>query len=150
VKRSVFGHSWAQNKEKTVKSLSLILLFAIFTTVSIAASSHGREQSVSIGVHHETAVPRAGFKIKFAEMVEDSRCPADVNCVWAGNAKVKIEVRRGRRLAKTFELNSTTAPNVIKYNGYEIKLKELTPLPRTNARIDPDKCEAVFEITKVR
>jgi hypothetical protein len=133
-----------------VKKLSIILLFAVFLAVSTLAASHRRGQSVTILIHQEKAVPNAGFKIKFSEMVEDSRCPADVQCVWAGNAKVKIEVRRGRGLSKTFELNSTTAPNVVKYNGYEIKLKELTPRPRTNARINPDKYEAVFEITKVR
>jgi hypothetical protein len=132
-----------------VKKSAIILLLAIFTATTMATSG-GRPQSVTVTVHQERSVPRAGFKIKFAEMVEDSRCPADVNCIWAGNAKVKIELRRGRGQSKTFELNSTTTPNVIEYNGYEIKLKELTPHTQTNFRIDPDKYEAVFEITKVR
>jgi len=140
----------ASVKEKIVKKISVLLLIAIVASIGIAASAQSKQGLVKVAIHSEKTVARAGFKIKFAEMVEDSRCPADVQCIWAGNAKVRIEVRRGRSLSKSFELNSTTAPNGVKYNGYEITLKELTPRPRTNARINPDKYEAVFEIKKVR
>jgi hypothetical protein len=59
--------------------------------------------------------------------VEDSRCPPDVNCVWAGNAIVKISVAKGKSAAKTFELNTALEPKVISYQGYEITLKDLSP-----------------------
>jgi len=133
-----------------MRVISLILIFTIFTVFGTSIVAHNRSSVVNVKVHTEKDVPSAGFKIKFVEMVEDSRCPVDVNCVWAGNAKVKIEVRRGRGLSKTFELNSTTAPNVVKYNGYDIKLTALTPKPRTNARINPDGYVATFEITRTR
>jgi hypothetical protein len=83
-------------------------------------------------------------------MVEDSRCPEGTTCVWAGNAKVKIEVRKGRSGAKTYEINSTTQPNVVEYAGYQIRLTGLTPHPAVNVRINPDKYLATFEVTKVK
>lgn len=112
------------------------------------AQAHGRKTGVSIQVHKEKSVPGAGFKIKFVEMVEDSRCPTGTTCVWAGNAKVKIEVRGRRGGTRSFELNSTTQPTVASYAGYEIKLTSLTPRPAINVRINPDKYFATFEVTK--
>src|SRR5690242_2857181 len=107
-------------KEEIVKLFSAILLFAIFTMMSVAIEARGKTTPISVQIHQERSVPNAGFKIKFVEMVEDSRCPEGTNCIWAGNAKVKIEVR-GKGSARSFELNSTTEPTVIVFSGYEIK-----------------------------
>ena len=130
-----------------MKLLSTILLFAIFTTFSVSIEGRDKAGSISVEIHQEKSVPSAGFKIKFVEMVEDSRCPEGTNCIWAGNAKVKIEVR-GKGSARSFELNSTTEPTVIVFSGYEIKFVGLTPKPAANVRIDPDKYLATFEVTK--
>ena len=43
--------------------------------------------------------------IKFVAVESDSRCPKDVNCVWAGNAAVQVQVSTGRR-SKTLTLNT--------------------------------------------
>ena len=137
-------------KEDIVKGITTILLIAIFTMFGISAEAKGKKPSVSVLVHQEKTVPGAGFKIKFVEMVEDSRCPEGTNCVWAGNAKLKIEVRKGRGAAKTYEINSTTQPTLVEYAGYQIKLTGLTPHPAVNVRINPDKYTATFAVTKVK
>ena len=133
-----------------MKYITTILLIAIFTMFSMPAEARGKKGSVSVQIHTEKAVPGAGFKLKFVEMVEDSRCPEGTNCVWAGNAKVKIQLRGGRGGLKSYELNSTTQPTVLSYAGYEIKLTGLTPKPAANVRINPDKYVATFEVTKAK
>ena len=130
-----------------MKIISSILLFAIFTVFCVSIQAKSRKGGVLVQVHREKTVPGAGFKIKFVEMVEDSRCPEGTSCIWAGNARVKIAVR-GRGNATTLELNSNTQPTVIEYQGYEIKLTSLTPKPAANVRINPDKYLATFEVTK--
>jgi hypothetical protein len=124
------------------------LLFIIFTSLAVSVEARPGKSNVSVQLHKEKSIPGAGFKLKFVEMVEDSRCPTGTNCIWAGNAKVKIEVRGGRGGTKTFELNSTTQPTVVNYAGYDIKLMSLTPKPAANVRIDPDKYLASFEAVK--
>jgi hypothetical protein len=32
-----------------------------------------------------------GPRVKPVELLEDSRCPADVQCVWAGTVKIAVE-----------------------------------------------------------
>ena len=130
-----------------MKLISIILLIALFTLTGTLAFGKAKNSSVEVQVHKEKVVPHTGFSIKFVEMVEDSRCPAGTNCVWAGNAKVKITVRQGRH-SQTFELNDMTQPTVVNYGGYDIKLTALTPKPGINVRINPDKYMATFEVVK--
>jgi len=130
-----------------MKFLSIILLIAVFTVTVTLAFGKAKNSSVEVQVHKEKVVPHTGFSIKFVEMVEDSRCPTGTTCVWAGNAKVRIEVRSGRH-SQTFELNNTTQPTVVNYAGYDIKLTGLTPKPAINVRINPDKYMATFEVIK--
>src|SRR4051812_18848625 len=105
-------------------------------------------ETVSIKVNHQKSVARGRINVRFAEMVEDSRCPRDVQCVQAGNATVKIRVSRGR---KTEILTiSTDARNggSASFEGYKFRLVSLTPEPRSNIRINPDGYVAKIEVTK--
>ena len=133
-----------------MRSISIIVLIAIFTVFGVTAEARGRQSGISVLIHTEKSVPRTGFKIKFVEMVEDSRCPEGTSCIWAGNAKVKIVLRGGRGASRSYELNSTTQPTVVNYEGYEIKLTALTPRPAANIRINPDKYMATFEVTRAK
>jgi hypothetical protein len=47
------------------------------------------------------------FTITFSNVVEDSRCPSDVTCVWAGQAKVLI----------TIKSNDTTSEKELIFHG---------------------------------
>jgi hypothetical protein len=128
-----------------------ILLLSIFTLLTSQINAQPGRSTVSVKIHTEKNIPRAGFRIKFVEIVDDSRCPVDTNCVWAGNAKVRIEVsepgRRGR--TQSFELNSNGSPKEARFNGYEIKLADLTPRPRSNIRINRNGFVAKLEIRRV-
>src|SRR5438046_10625208 len=90
---------------------------------------------------------RDGINIKVCEMVVDSRCPTGTDCIWAGNANVKVSVTSGLR-TQIFELNSNTQPTSIKFSGFDIKLSGLEPRPAANVRIDPSKFVATFDVTK--
>jgi hypothetical protein len=125
-----------------------ILLFASFTAFPFDINAQIRTSTIRVRVNTEKNVPRAGFRVRLLQVVDDSRCPEDTNCVWAGNAKVKIQVRGGRGGRRTFELNSTTQPQVATYAGYEIRLTDLTPRPRSNIRINPNGYVATIEIKR--
>ena len=34
------------------------------------------------------------LEVRFVEVVEDSRCPKNVNCIWAGEVTILVEVYR--------------------------------------------------------
>jgi len=69
------------------------------------------------------------ISIKLDSITEDSRCPYNVECVWAGNAKVKFDFTYNNLLS-FFSLNTSTGfRNDTTLSGYEIKLIDLKPYP---------------------
>ena len=100
------------------------------------AADGQKTHSVSVKVGREKTVARTGIRVRFVEMVEDSRCPTDTNCIWAGNAKIRLRVSRKGR-SKVIELNSGMENKDDRFAGYEFKLTALTPEPRSNIRINP-------------
>jgi aspartyl/asparaginyl-tRNA synthetase len=125
---------------------STLLLTLVFGTVLTANAQ--KIQQAKITVKQQKKFSRSKLTIKFVS-VEDSRCPQDVNCVWAGNAKVTIKVTNRKGESKTFELNTNLQPQTAAFDGYEIKLGEVAPYPRSNIRINPDGYNAVFIVNKL-
>jgi hypothetical protein len=75
--------------------------------------SKGRTQVARLGrefrlrARQQVTLKGEGLRIKFAEVKEDSRCPADVKCVSAGNAAVRLDVSIRGRGSKSLTLNTT-------------------------------------------
>ena len=96
-------------------------------------------------------LPRERLRIKFASVKEDSRCPADVKCVWAGNAAVRLEVSIPGKGSKTLTLNinnSSSSVDENQYGGYKLKLVELSPYPRSDRKIRPGDYVATLLVSK--
>jgi hypothetical protein len=126
--------------------LSLILTL-IFGGAALTANAQSAQQ-VSMRINNQKSVMRDRLRIKFVA-VEDSRCPADANCVWAGNAKVTIRVTNRRGQSRTFDLNSNLAGKSARFDGYEITLGSVSPYPRSNIRINRNGYTASFTVTKI-
>jgi hypothetical protein len=103
--------------------------------------SKGRTQVARLGrefrlrARQQVTLKREGLRIRFVEVKEDSRCPADVKCVWAGNAAVRLDVSIRGRGSKSLTLNTTGNSPPLDYRGYKISLVELSPYPRSNRKI---------------
>lgn len=124
-------------------SLILTLVFGSGLTANAQTS-----QQVTVRLNKQAKISRSKLTIKFVA-VEDSRCPQDVNCVWAGNAKVIIRVTNSRGKAQTFDLNTNLQPQTVNFDGYEIKLGNVTPYPRSNIRINRNGYTAKFTVTRL-
>jgi hypothetical protein len=86
------------------------------------------------------------IKIKLVEVLEDSRCPKGARCIWAGNAKVKLELTKNE--TRTVELNTALDPKTISYSGYDIKILSLTPYPDTSKNTNKSEYEVTLELLK--
>ncbi len=73
--------------------------------------------------------------IQFTAVTEDSRCPKNTNCVWAGEIKTSMIIN-----GTTYELklggDSKPAPPV-EVEGYSVQLLEVNPYPVAGEKIDP-------------
>jgi hypothetical protein len=92
-------------------------------------------QDFSLRVGQSAIVAVAEFTVRFQAVLEDSRCPVNVDCVWAGNAKVALDVvdAQGRSMAIT--LNTELEPRAARVGAFELRLISLAPRPELDVPI---------------
>jgi hypothetical protein len=123
-------------------------------TPEISAAPSGApeaEQSISLAVPftlevHGMARLDDTLDIRFDAVDEDSRCPADVVCVWEGNAQVSLSVSTGPPRSVTMALNTNpTFATEERYADYMVRLVRLDPYPHTDVEA-PEPYRATFVV----
>lgn len=128
---------------------SSVLLVAVATIVGACQKSpspappqqqgQASTREITLRVGETTFVEN--IEIRFGGVLEDSRCPVDVACVWAGNAQVALGVgpRRGTQgPTEQVLLNSTQGAKSGESWGLRVTLVDLTPAPRSTQSIPPE------------
>lgn len=90
------------------------------------------------------------LQIRFISVPEDSRCPSDVSCVWAGNAKIVLGVSLHESTTETaITLNSNTEPAEAVYEGFRIRVVDLKPIPRSDRTINPAEYRVTLIVSRI-
>ena len=132
---------------KTKIILAVILTFAFGSLFSARAQPARQQQKIQINKQQKFS--RSDLNIKFVELVEDSRCPVGTKCVWAGNSKIKIEVKKSGAAKEIIELNTDPKQKSARYNGLLIELLDLTPVPANNVRINKNGYVATIAVSRL-
>lgn len=136
---------FAGEKIMRAKITTLVLLFVFGFVAAIDAQA---KNQIKVKINQQQTVAKTKLTIKFASLVEDSRCPTDAQCIQAGDARIQIEVKNGKGLCKTFEIGTNDKQNSIVFAGYTIRLIDLDPHPASNIRIDRNGYTAIFDVGK--
>jgi len=133
-----------------------VVLLALSCGESDAPTSDGNlsvtptgPQGVTLRVGETAEVNN--LEITFVGVLEDSRCPVDVTCVWEGNAKVELAVGVVNSDAPTIQLvlNTGIEPRHGDTYGQRITLKAVRPDPVSNTPIPPDAYEVDLKVEPV-
>lgn len=73
------------------------------------------------------------MEVRF-DSVYDSRCPLEVDCVWAGIAEVKLWFRQNQ-VEQTGSLNTANEPPSITVFGKTVRLIDVAPYPQSPGSI---------------
>ena len=131
--------------------ITLILTLILSGQVAHSASvpnvdSLGQEFTLSPG--EKVSVRGTKLKIRFVSVVEDSRCPKGVQCVWQGNAKASFELSGIKRKPSRMRLNTGIEPKEAEYSGYILRLVKLTPEPKSGEKINAREYEATLVVSR--
>lgn len=129
---------------------SLLALASIFVTASRQAKRAEVRlgEEFKLGAGQSAAVAGASLEIEFVSVVEDSRCPRGVDCVWEGNARVRLRLKRPGAAPTEIELNTNLEPRRAAAFGHDVRLKELSPYPQANQPVDKKTYVAALEVHK--
>lgn len=84
------------------------------------------------------------YEIIFSEVLEDSRCPVDVICVWEGHASIKLDVKNkdDQNIILT-TIDKTTAH----FDSYKISLVDIVPYPVSTSTISQEEYSVTLDIS---
>ena len=130
-----------------MKKIISFLFFVLMLGIAQAAFAQGENTTLRVGQQKTTAGGKV--RVKLISVMEDSRCPTDVDCVWAGNAKVKVRVFVRGGETKTFELNTSGPDKAGQADAYRVQLESLTPGRKSNKNIRQRDYRVTFSINKL-
>ncbi len=144
----------------------MIRIWLVATVVALAlmGCQHAKEaraddvefhlnEAFALAGGQDAVIAGEGLRIQFDEVLEDSRCPAQVECVWTGQARIAVS-RAGRRSPpKTLAFNTNPAPGqnvqTAQVGEYAIKLLSLEPYPQTpDDAIPLERYRATLQVAK--
>lgn len=109
---------------------------AIATRGTAAPASARLGQEFDVRVGEAVAILGEPLTIGFEEVVEDSRCPANTTCIWAGRAVVRIGVRVDNTQTGTLNLEtSSDTAGEGEFQKYRLRLVRLAPVPQDGSPI---------------
>ncbi|HEY9229261.1 MAG TPA: hypothetical protein VIP11_21620 [Gemmatimonadaceae bacterium] len=95
------------------------------------SQSTNKVDTLSIRLGQSATADGGRLEVRFDARGTDSRCPANVVCVWQGDAHVQIITRVAGGAAVTSALHSALEPKKVTVDRYSITMVGLTPYPGT-------------------
>jgi hypothetical protein len=109
-------------------------------------------EAFTLGGGQDGQIPSEKLRLRFADVLEDSRCPTRVNCFWSGQARIAVAVQPDGSGATTVQFNTNPAPTqtvkVATVGQYRIELQTLDPYPQTPDPIRFEDYRATLVVRK--
>ena len=112
-----------------MRALMIGVLSLLLACRSAAGPNLGDQFTLAVG--QSATIADLGLWMRFIQVAEDSRCPTQVVCVWAGDAAAVIEVAPLNGDSKEDTLHTTLEPQRIPLGPAELRLVRLDPYPAT-------------------
>jgi hypothetical protein len=143
---------------KQTLAVSLLLLAGCESMPDIGSEigpdigSHrlGETFTVPVGKHE---IIKEAMMLAVREVVEDSRCPKQVTCVWQGAARVRVDVIAGTdpKTSPRQDIELSTAPanaSSTTIGGFRIELLDASPYPETATPLDRDHYRFTLRVSR--
>ena len=130
------------------KYILVILAFTGLSAVSAETIKVFIDREFSLDIGQTAHIEGDELFIKFKAVLEDSRCPVNVLCVLAGNAKVEFEIRDIDGQNKTIALNTEDEPKNTNLKGHKLTLLSLSPPRIDGASIAPEQYAVTLHVER--
>jgi hypothetical protein len=85
----------------------------------------------------------SGLSIRFNSLVQDNRCPVDVQCIEAGAVTANVTLENDGK-SETRNLPSDEVP--YEFNGYKVSIVSVSPEARSTVSIKPNEYKVTFKV----
>lgn len=132
--------------------ITIFLLIAIIASSSACSSQPVRK--IGEFGHKIILIPGQEFSlndneliIRFLEIVNDSRCPTDVQCIWAGEVSVKVEIEYQGQTKSMIMTQSGSNESDTQILNFKISF-DIQPYPIDEKQLKPDEYRLSLIVTQ--
>ncbi len=135
--------------------LTLVLSVSIFMLFTFCVGPNGSNQDSSFEQNEKSTLqfgdtlfaPEVNRWITFDSLYSDSRCPTNVECIWAGNAKLGFTFSyEGDEIAISLNTHPDFSNDTTLFD-YKISLQDVFPYQHTDSTFIQNDYYAVIEIS---
>lgn len=126
-----------------------VVFFFITSFHESFADEHIHDNHTSELKINQTKSFDSGFiEVKFLSVIEDSRCPSDVTCIWEGRVTGKFSLNSNKE-SQVIELSPNTNKRFV-WHSYVLQLDNISPYPSSAKKISPEEYTATITVDKAR
>ena len=128
----------------------IILLSILISTTVMAQDGKVEVPKIGIKVSMGETVKIQDVSVKFIQVLEDSRCPKNTNCIWAGRVIAEVEVTSdGKKEIKNLifgELRADENESKVVFSSKEVNIigLDVTPYPDVTEKMDKSSYSLVI------
>jgi hypothetical protein len=138
-----------------MKRMILLLLLCTCILLPLGCANNTSVNQVKLGEEFSLAIGQTvtiqdeNLKVKFSEVIEDSRCPGGVQCIWAGRVSCLIEFIQNGTTNKTVltQLGLTEGYATETYEVYQLRFR-IEPYPQSGKKISNSDYRLLLTISK--
>ena len=90
----------------------------------------------TLRLHEAVLVGAEPVTIRFSALIQDSRCPKEVQCIRAGNATIALELLEAKENRTEIELSTDSGADQTTFGHYKIQLVDVQPYPTAGQQTD--------------
>lgn len=107
------------------------------------------EQTFSLNLQEIARLDGEEIGFRFDSVVTDSRCPPDVNCIWAGEVTVAIRWLQPETIENVhLSLSPRDKPSESRQGNVVLRLMNVLPYPGTAQGKTPEASRATFRFER--
>jgi hypothetical protein len=113
------------------------------TTALHAEKLFDLNDTTEVKTGQTVGMTNGGLVFRFDSVINDSRCPVGIECIWVGSATIHLTFQETTGISDTIFEHGQVA-----YGNYKIILIELSPYPIWQQTIDKSSYIAKFIVTQ--
>lgn len=140
---------------RVIGALSLLTVMLITGCVSASGESGGAEaappalgEPVTLKPGEKAVFTAERLQVRFDRVASDSRCPKDVQCMWAGEAVIRLTVTLPDNSSRSIDVKTSLTDSASTVGSFRVSVSDLQPQPTAGEAIRESDYRATLIVMK--
>ena len=120
-------------------------LLACRPYVSQDAFASKLDTEVTLGPGERAVFTQEQLEVRFMGILEDSRCPINLTCVWAGEVRVRLTIQKGTGEPAPLDIRMGDSEPI---DAWRLSVLDVSPQPMSNEKIPLNRYRVTLKLQR--